>query len=312
MSRWTAIRDWLGFDGAETRHPRLVELIVVRSGRAAFCLRFNLYWLHRALFGMTAMLTFWMATVVWAAWYHARSSAALDHLGRVEQQVQVLKADNTALNRSQGRLAQRYQKMLDQLGTLEGRVRGLADRYHLAPDPSSQARNGVPAVGGVAWPVSRDVALKAMQSQAQSRMVDLNASLDQLQARPEGWPITRAADITSRFGVRANPFGEDSYEFHKGLDFAAPFGSPVWSTAPGTVVEAGLSGPNGNLVVIDHGYGFRSAYAHLSQIRVRLGEHVEAGQVVGLSGSTGRSTGPHLHYAIYRNGVLVDPYPYVE
>lgn len=313
MTRWAAIRDWLGLDGAESRHPRHVELIILRTGKAAFSLRFNLYYLHWALTAFGTMLALWLITLGWAAWYHAVNSQALDHADVVEQQMKVLQADNSALNHSRSVLATRYQKMLDQLGLLENQVRKLADRYHEPAAVGGRSQPGArAAMGGVAWPVSREAAFAAMQQQMQSRIGELSVALAQLQARPEGWPITRAADITSRFGVRANPFGEDSYEFHKGLDFAAPYASPVWSTAPGTVITAGLTGPNGNLVVVDHGYGYRTAYAHLSQIRVHVGDTVQAGQVIGLSGNTGRSTGPHLHYAVYLNGVLIDPYPYVE
>ncbi len=311
MTQLARFRDWLGLDGAQRRHPRYLELIVASSGKSAFSLRINVYTLHWGLATAALLAMLWVATLMWAAWYHYSSRAALSHMSAVEQQMQQLQQRDAQLNQSRNVLAQHYQSVLDHLNHLETQVRNLADRYHPA-QPVNSANAVHAAEGGIAWPVTQEQALMAMQRQAQTRIGMLEGTLSQLAARPEGWPITRAAEITSHFGVRANPFGEDNYEFHKGLDFSAPLASPVWVTAPGVVVEAGQIGLNGNLVVVDHGYGFRTAYAHLSQIKVKIGDAVKAGQVVGLMGNTGRSTGPHLHYAVYHNGELVDPYPYVE
>jgi murein DD-endopeptidase MepM/ murein hydrolase activator NlpD len=113
--------------------------------------------------------------------------------------------------------------------------------------------------------------------------------------------------ITSTFGHRENPFGGANVETHKGLDIAAPYGSPVKAMAKGTVEFAGLRGGFGNCVMIKNGNGFETLYGHLSKILVKVGDEINIGEQIGKVGSTGRSTGPHLHYEIHRYGEKVNP-----
>ncbi len=104
--------------------------------------------------------------------------------------------------------------------------------------------------------------------------------------------------INNEFGVRRNPFGERSYEFHPGLDIGGERGDVVAVPANGIVTEAGWKGGYGNMIEVDHGNGLKTRYGHLSRIAVQIGETVQRGQIIGLIGSTGRSTGPHLHYEL--------------
>lgn len=113
--------------------------------------------------------------------------------------------------------------------------------------------------------------------------------------------------ITSTFGHRENPFGGVNVETHKGLDIAGPFGSPVKAMAIGTVEFAGVRGGFGNCIMVKHANGFETLYGHLSKILVGIGQKVDIGQVIGNVGSTGRSTGPHLHYEIHKNGQKINP-----
>ena len=125
----------------------------------------------------------------------------------------------------------------------------------------------------------------------------------------ERWadPI-RDARLTSRFGPRIDPITRQPGRMHRGIDFAAPMGTPVLATAGGTVVLAGwCSRGTGNCVVIDHGDGWKSQYFHLSRVDVAAGAQVGQGQRVGGLGSTGRSTGPHLHFQIGRGREARDP-----
>lgn len=122
---------------------------------------------------------------------------------------------------------------------------------------------------------------------------------------PLGLPFN--GRITSTFGHRENPFGSASVETHKGLDIAGPYGSPVKAMAVGTVEFAGTRGGFGNCIMLKHANGFETLYGHLSQIMVRVGQKVNIGQVIGKVGSTGRSTGPHLHYEIHKNGQKINP-----
>lgn len=118
------------------------------------------------------------------------------------------------------------------------------------------------------------------------------------------WPVT--GPISSIFGLRRF-FNDQERRPHSGLDIAAPEGAPIMATADGTVIDAGDFFFSGNLVYIDHGQGIISLYAHLSEIDVTPGQVVKQGDIIGKVGQTGRVTGPHLHFAVYANEVLIDP-----
>ncbi|MBS1667929.1 MAG: M23 family metallopeptidase [Bacteroidetes bacterium] len=116
--------------------------------------------------------------------------------------------------------------------------------------------------------------------------------------------------IASGFGYRIDPVYKTT-KFHAGLDFAAPQGTPIYATANGTVETAGNTGNGyGNHVVINNGYGYKTLFGHMYRIKVHAGEKVKRGEVIGWVGSTGKSTGPHCHYEVRRNGDPVDPVYY--
>lgn len=113
--------------------------------------------------------------------------------------------------------------------------------------------------------------------------------------------------LASGFGYRIDPIYKTT-KFHAGLDFAAPQGTPVYATADGTVKLSGNTGDGyGNHVIINHGYGYETLYGHLFRIKARAGQRVKRGEVIGWVGSTGKSTGPHLHYEVHKNGRPLDP-----
>ncbi len=124
-------------------------------------------------------------------------------------------------------------------------------------------------------------------------------------------PVIGEVEFTSGFGVRSDPFlGRPA--MHTGLDFRAAMGDPVRATANGKVVSSGWAGGYGRMVEIDHGNGLATRYGHLSEINVRVGDHIKIGQVIGAVGSTGRSTGPHLHYETRIDGDPVDPQKFLR
>ena len=127
---------------------------------------------------------------------------------------------------------------------------------------------------------------------------------------PLGAPVEKVR-VTSNFGIRKDPFTGDPKR-HRGIDFAGKIGTELMAPAPGRVVSAGERVGYGTTVEIDHGLGFTTLYAHLSQIMVTRGDWVRPGTVIGLAGSTGRSTGPHLHYEIRYKGVPFDPAKFVK
>jgi murein DD-endopeptidase MepM/ murein hydrolase activator NlpD len=113
--------------------------------------------------------------------------------------------------------------------------------------------------------------------------------------------------IASGFGYRIDPVYK-TIKMHAGLDFAAPQGTPIYATANGRVKVAGLSsGGYGNHVVIDHGYGYETLYGHMVRVKSRAGQQVKRGEIIGYVGTTGKSTGPHCHYEVRKNGNKIDP-----
>ncbi|MER3553241.1 MAG: peptidase M23 [Meiothermus sp.] len=135
---------------------------------------------------------------------------------------------------------------------------------------------------------------------------------DPTQFMPAGMPLYVQTYISSGFGYRTSPFGGISSEFHNGLDFPAPMGTPVYVTASGKVDQVGWNSIFGLMILIDHENGLYTLYGHLSEAKVTQGQSVGQGELIGAVGSTGRSTGPHLHYTVYRYGSAVDPTPYVS
>lgn len=128
---------------------------------------------------------------------------------------------------------------------------------------------------------------------------------------PSQKPV-REFHYTSSFGVRGNPFGGGG-EMHPGLDMAAPMGTPVYATADGMVGRAERTfGGYGNLIELEHGKGIETRYGHLSQILVHAGQRVHRGDLIALMGSTGRSTGSHLHYEVRIDGRAVNPMPFLQ
>jgi murein DD-endopeptidase MepM/ murein hydrolase activator NlpD len=156
---------------------------------------------------------------------------------------------------------------------------------------------------------------EAFASRIQRASADLS-DMRSLQTEEDRLPFGRpasSADVhqTSGFGVRADPFtGRPA--LHTGLDFAGPFLTPIHATAPGIVSFTGPRSGYGNVVEIDHGGGFKTRYAHLATIAVHVGDHVALGQRIAGMGSTGRSTGPHVHYEIWINGRPENPIRFVK
>lgn len=139
------------------------------------------------------------------------------------------------------------------------------------------------------------------------KLSNLNTSITALPlARPVHFYKT-----TSDFGPRIDPINKRA-AFHSGLDFGAPAGTSIHATLPGKVVKAGHKGPYGKLVEIDHGNGLRTRYGHMKSISVKTGQQVGFHDVIGTVGSSGRSTGPHLHYEIWHNGKIKDPAHFIQ
>ena len=229
-------------------------------------------------------------------------------------------------------LAKQTQSLNDQLASvrdLDASIRVMMDlSTPVAQTPSSLASAGGPPVsseirGSAVVPGTSLAAtlLRTQQTIEQIResipetedsLKNLENTVQLQRAREMATPSIRPTNgsITSGFGYRRSPFGV-AREFHPGVDMSAPRGTQVYAAATGTVVMAAHSGGYGNVIFIDHGFGFSTVYAHLSRINVKAGQTVTKGQSIGLVGSTGRSTAPHLHYEVRVNGTAVNPYSYL-
>ncbi|NKC48476.1 M23 family metallopeptidase [Ochrobactrum anthropi ATCC 49188] len=174
--------------------------------------------------------------------------------------------------------------------------------------------NAAVAMGGPLIPVSSP-GMVVNDFDMQLRNLDSALDrLDQVRKRVSALPLANPAPgkpVTSLFGVRRDPF-LGTAAFHSGIDFRAAYGQTVKSTAAGKVVKAGRFGGYGNMVEIDHGNGFSTRFAHLSRVLVRDGQQVATGAVVGEAGSSGRSTGSHLHYEVRENGRAINPVNFLK
>jgi murein DD-endopeptidase MepM/ murein hydrolase activator NlpD len=150
--------------------------------------------------------------------------------------------------------------------------------------------------------------VKAQEQEARALKSYFEDQQALLASAPSIWPVR--GWVTSDFSVRLDPYTGERV-MHEGLDVAAATGAPVRAPADGTVVFNGMEGGYGHVLVLDHGYGLKTRYGHLSRIDVRLGEKVKRGQFVAAVGNTGRSTGPHLHYEVRVNGVADNPRKFI-
>jgi murein DD-endopeptidase MepM/ murein hydrolase activator NlpD len=229
---------------------------------------------------------------------------------------------DNVVGRLQTSLDQVERRQMAALNTLEEsvesrvrRMRGVFSDLGLdMPQLEAATPRGGGGVGGPFIPVKLPSDAGAFERQlyrinlARGQVDRLNRTLALVPYRK---PVVGEVEFTSGFGVRTDPFlGRPA--MHTGLDFRASMGDPVRATANGKVVSSGWSGGYGRMVEIDHGNGLSTRYGHLSEIHVKVGDQIRIGQVIGAVGSTGRSTGPHLHYETRIDGEAVDPQKFLR
>jgi len=219
----------------------------------------------------------------------------------------------TSLDQVEGRQMAALNSYEDSIESRLRRMRGVINDLGLDIAQLETATPRAP-MGGPFVPVK--LAADASAFDRQLYRININrAQMDRLSRTlalvPYRKPVIGEVEFTSGFGVRSDPFlGRPA--MHTGLDFRAQTGDPVRATANGKVVSAGWSGGYGRMVEIDHGNGLSTRYGHLSEINVKIGDAVRIGQVIGEVGSTGRSTGPHLHYETRIDGEAVDPQKFLR
>lgn len=211
---------------------------------------------------------------------------------------------------------QRAQELQEQINDLNQKREELENKISADPASSILASETGLGLGGKEY-TSLDMTFNVLESQ----ITDLNESYDFLLGEASkiskakalrifSWPVYGI--ITSEVGGRNNPFGSDSREYHTGIDIAVPTGSKVKAAAGGVVKFAGESSGYGYLVIISHSSEMESYYGHNSELLVSKGDKVSDGDIIALSGNTGRSTGPHVHFEVRVSGQIVNPRKYIK
>lgn len=291
------------------RHPVRYTLWLARTGSAPRTLSLPVWVPVLVVLGLAV----WSGLNLWL-WYRTAEMRSLEiQLASLSSQARKLNNQLASERTRNNALSEDAQAILKQLQTLETEINTLRERAGMPKIKLTPSRNETGARGGAAQPAEVEDVLGYVQSELKELGSDLgevspalNQTLDREAAVPFGYPLRGNTRITSTFGYRRSPFGW-GFEFHNGLDFPAPYGTSIRATGKGVVVEAGWKGPFGMAVVVDHGYGYKTLYGHMSAIKVHVGQELERGDVVGLVGSTGRSTGSHLHYTVFQSGDEVNP-----
>jgi murein DD-endopeptidase MepM/ murein hydrolase activator NlpD len=221
-----------------------------------------------------------------------------------------IEAENARLREENEQQRRKLQKLENRVDAIETDARRLSEMSGVQSEWGEEGTSEHGA-GGPALELD-PAAVERLESRAARLETDLRlyeAALRERARVPSIWPVE--GESTDSFGVRGNPFGGGGAEFHPGQDIAAPCGTPVLAPADGKVVEAGWKNGYGQTVVIDHGNGLTTRYGHLSRIEVTAGQELRRGDQLGQVGSTGRSTGPHLHYEVRVGEMPVSPQHYL-
>jgi len=276
-----------------TRDDRFYAFIVARTSRSrAHIRRISVHkrWLKASAAGLFVLLCGLLY-----GFYGLTQQA--EHV-RIERENRQLRAEND--------------KQRQQLQNLNNRVDAVEDASRKLAEVSGMDKDTAPhGQGGPARPVNSATlaALEAKTEKLEREMRMYEAFLRSRGVIPSIWPVY--GKLESGVGGRRNPFTGRGHEYHEGQDIDAAWGTPVEAAASGKVTIAGWQRGYGNVVYVDHGSGLSTRYGHLSKINVSVGQNVGTGEVIGLVGSTGRSTGPHLHYEVRINNQPVDPKPYL-
>ena len=296
--------------------PKAEQLtIIVVSDRSHAIRRFRLdpRWLRWGAAAAFALTALWLgATAHHLSLLRTRSEnrALADENALLRGQIRQVQDRVAHIATTLDRVERYDAKLRHAVAQLQDPDRGLA----IGPVGSREGGPASPSAARAEAPAlpSPLAALEAEATRQESSLRDLDRYFaDQrslLASTPSLWP-TRGW-VTSDFGVRLDPYTAERM-MHRGLDIATPPGQPIYAPSDGTVVFAGNENGYGKVLVVDHGYGVRTRYGHLSEIAVKAGDTIRRGTRLGAVGSTGRSTGPHLHYEVRVNGIAENPRKFI-
>lgn len=225
-----------------------------------------------------------------------------DRISQLELLLTEKEKENAELKETVAKLKKEKRETVEELARRLEVINSLMKKVGLKVDTS----NGE---GGTAIPISQLITDSQVDLDLSGLIPQIDRMIKEFKAVPIGYPTY--GRITSGFGLRINPI-TGRPEFHLGVDIADRWGTPVRSTGEGVVVKAGFCGLMGRCIEIDHGNGIQTYYGHLSKILVHRGDRVKRGEIIGLMGSSGRSTGPHLHYTVKFRGKIVNPKIFLE
>lgn len=316
---------------------KLTFVIIPEANGSVMRVKLSKGELYAAILGIFLLL----GTVfyLYGVYFHSAAAAQMTEakvMDQTSQLVQDLTNKNKTIDHLQNevfelsRQAAEVRSQMEQMKQLEHELKKLTsmDDKKTGSDVRS-ATASVPSYGGMGGPAHPVTAqqmnelfqtssdsftslkqeiLKLQEHLTQSKQTMLAKQEQQLRI-PSLWP-TQTRTVTSAYGYRKDPFTE-KLSFHRGIDIAGKMNDPVRAAAKGTAVSAGYDKFHGHNLVIDHGNGVRTWYMHLNSVLVERGDRIERGQQIGKLGTSGRSTGPHLHYEVIRNGKSTDPKPYL-
>ncbi len=279
------------------RDERFYAFIVSQTSRSrSYVRRVSIH--KRWVKASAVVVMFLFCAAAYGVYGLAREAAHL----RVEEENSLLRQENE-------RQRQKLQRLENRVDAIEDKSRRLSEMSGVGGEGEGEEGTSPHGAGGPALDPSSFETLEARAARLEMDLQVYEAALKERARVPSIWPVE--GESTDSFGVRSNPFGGGGAEFHPGQDIAAPHGTPVFAPADGRVVEAGWKNGYGQTVVIDHGNGLTTRYGHLSKVEVSAGQELRRGDELGQVGSTGRSTGPHLHYEVRVGELPVSPRHYL-
>jgi len=285
-----------------TRDDRLYAFIVARTSRSRSKIRricIHKRWLKAA----SALLCLVLCAALYGLYGMFRDARHLN----IEQENTRLRVENEQQRRQ-------LEKLENRVDAIEDTSRRIAEISGAPVEGESDSKQGTSERGAGGPLVEMDataiaeVEMRAVQLERELRTYE--SALRERARVPSIWPVA-GGEATDSFGGRRDPFGGSSSEFHSGQDISAERGTPVYAAGIATVKFAGTQSGYGQVVILDHGDGITTRYGHLSKIEVSTGQQLLRGEMIGRVGSTGRSTGPHLHYEVRINEEAVNPRAYL-
>ncbi|MBI4469207.1 MAG: M23 family metallopeptidase [Acidobacteria bacterium] len=254
---------------------------------------------HRHLYALGVLSITGVLIVTTAAIWLVKQAVLLVNYHRVQGENRALRAEfSTTLHDLRSRL-NLIEKQSQQLTDMAKEMGMEVELPSVALQPEMVGTGGPADLQSFASELQR--------VEAKLKELHVNFVTERVSATPSGWPTE--GRMTGRYGVRHNPFGGGT-EFHAGQDISAPHGQPVHATARGVVAVAAYRSGYGNLVILEHGQGITTFYAHMASIYVQVGDRVDRGHEIGTVGATGRASGTHVHYEVRVDDRPVDPSAY--